>query len=164
MKEVRMDALIPNSPTLRLQFPPEIESRFWEDYHEKTISTSRLAVLMGLLLIAAFGFLDKTTAPQSYPIIWVIRYQIVVPILGLILLLTFFPRLKPWMQFVIAFGVLTSILGITAMGAVTHSGEAAFSTYYVGVLLALMAGYTFARLRFWYATAIGLIKIGRAHV
>jgi PAS domain S-box-containing protein len=159
MKEVRMDALIPQSLKFRLKFPPEIESKFQEDYHEKTISTSRLAVLMGLFLIAAFGFLDQTTAPQSYLIIWVIRYRIVVPILGLILLLTFFPRLKTWTQFIIACGVLVSTLGITAMGAVTHSGEAAFSTYYVGVLLALMAGYTFARLRFWHAAAIGLVTL-----
>src|SRR5436190_23126744 len=102
MKEVCMDVLIPQSLKFRLKFPPEIESKFQEDYHEKTISTSRLAVLVGLLLIAAFGFLDQSAAPQSYLLIWAIRYRIVVPLLSLILLLTFSPRLKTWTQFLIA--------------------------------------------------------------
>ncbi len=154
-----MDALNMPSPSIRLQFPSEMESRFRQDYYEKTISTSRLAIVMGLLLIAAFGFLDKTTAPESYSSIWMIRYRIVVPTLVLILFLTFLPRLKHWMQFIIAFAVLTSTLGITVMGAVTNPNEAAFSTYYVGVLLALMAGYTFTRLRFWYATSVGIITL-----
>jgi PAS domain-containing protein len=154
-----MDALIPQTPTLHLQFPPEIEEQFRKDYHEKTIGTARLAIAMSFLLMAAFGFLDKTTAPQSYLLIWMIRYRIVLPILGLILLLTFLSALKAWMQIILSGAVLTATLGITVLGAVTRPGEAAFSTYYVGVLLALMAGYTFARLRFWYATSIGLITI-----
>ena len=144
---------------IHLRFPPEMESQFQRDYYEKTITTSRLAIAMGLLLVAAFGFLDKTTAPQSYLSIWMIRYRIIVPILGLILFLTFLPQLKHWMQFVIAAAVLTSTLGITIMGVVTSPQEAAFSTYYVGVLLGLMAGYTFTRLRFWYAASIGLITL-----
>ena len=154
-----MDVLNLPHQFVRLRFPPEMESQFQKDYYEKTISISRLAIAMGLLLIAAFGFLDKTTAPQSYLSIWMIRYRIIVPILGLILFLTFLPQLKQWMQLVIAVAVLTSTLGITIMGAVTNPHEAAFSTYYVGVLLGLMAGYTFTRLRFWYAASIGLITL-----
>jgi len=136
-----------------------MEIRFQEDYHEKTISTSRLAILLGALLIIAFGVLDKVTAPESYPVIWIIRFGIVAPTLALLLGLSFSQRLMRGAQWIITMAVLASTVGITVMGAVTRPNEAAFSTYYVGVLLALMAGYTFVRLRFWYATLVGLITL-----
>jgi len=154
-----MDAQTSSLSTVRLQFPPEIEARFQEDYHEKTISTSRLAILLGILLIASFGLLDKLTAPESYSSIWIIRFGIVTPGLLLLLILTFIPSLMRWTQFVIGGAVLLTTLGITVMGALTQPTEAAFSTYYVGVLLALMAGYTFIRLRIWHAALVGLITL-----
>ena len=154
-----MDARNISSPSIRLQFPYELENRFQDDYRDKTISTSRLAVFLGLLLIMAFGLLDKITAPESYSLIWIIRFGIVAPTLALLLTLTFVPRWMPWTQWVITGAVLVSTIGITVMGAVTRPNEAAFSTYYVGVLLALMAGYTFARLRFWYAALVGLVTL-----
>lgn len=154
-----MDAQnIPTQP-LRLRFQDEMERRFQDDYHNKTIATSRLAVLLGLVLIVAFGLLDQISAPESYSLIWVIRFGVVAPILTLVLVVTFVTRLRSRTQWIITSAVLVSTIGITVMGAVTRSSEAAFSTYYVGVLLALMAGYTFCRLRFWYATLAGIITL-----
>ncbi|MEP6894726.1 MAG: hypothetical protein ABI986_03870 [Chloroflexota bacterium] len=86
-----MDVQTSSLSTVRLQFPPEIEIRFQEDYHEKTISTSRLAMFLGILLIATFGLLDKLTAPETYSAIWIVRFEIVTPGLLLLLILTFIP-------------------------------------------------------------------------
>lgn len=148
-----------HDPSIRLRFAPEEEARFQEDYNEKTIATSRLAILVGVILITAFGFLDKTNAPESYALIQMIRFHFVVPALVLFLLLTLISRLKNWTQHFVAGASLISTLGIIFMGAVTLPSEVTFSTYYVQVLFMLMVGYTFTRLRFWYAAFAGAVTL-----
>jgi PAS domain S-box-containing protein len=55
--------------------------------------------------------------------------------------------------------VLSGGLGIAATSAVAGPTEAAYTTYYAGLILVIMWGYTFIRLRFWYATLTGWVIV-----
>src|SRR5574339_863467 len=71
------DALYPQAD--RLQFSNEIEEQFREDYHANTISTTRLALVLGLILYSAFRILDVYAVPISKEVAWFIRFGIVAP-------------------------------------------------------------------------------------
>ena len=46
------------SQAKRLRFPAEVETRFREDYFVNTVSSTRIALILGIVLYAAFGILD----------------------------------------------------------------------------------------------------------
>ncbi len=73
------DTLYPQADKLR--FPDEIEEQFREDYHANTVSTTRLALVLGLILYSLFGILDIYAIPISKDIVWIIRYGIVAPVI-----------------------------------------------------------------------------------
>ena len=145
--------------TNRLRFPREMETLFDDDYYTKSISTTRLALLLGMVLVTIFSLLDILAAPAALPVIWTIRFGVICPVFGLVLFLTSRPLFKRWMQPLLSLAVLTGGLGIAAMSAVAQPTEAAYTTYYAGLILVIMWGYTFIRLRFWYATLTGWIIV-----
>src|SRR5215207_571963 len=65
----------------KLRFPEEVEEQFLQDYHANTVSTTRLALILGLVLFSLFGFLDIYAVPISKNIVWFIRYVIVAPVI-----------------------------------------------------------------------------------
>src|SRR5919106_6416171 len=66
----------------KLRFPDEaIETQFRKDYHANTVGTTRLALVLGLILYSLFGILDVYAIPVSKDIVWIIRYGIVAPVI-----------------------------------------------------------------------------------
>jgi hypothetical protein len=65
----------------KLRFPDEIEAQFRKDYQTNTIGTTRLALVLGLILYSLFGILDVYAIPISKDIVWIIRYGIVAPVM-----------------------------------------------------------------------------------
>src|ERR671924_1720646 len=66
----------------KLRFPDEvIETQFRKDYHANTVGTTRLALVLGLILYSLFGILDVYAIPISKEIVWMIRYGIVAPVI-----------------------------------------------------------------------------------
>ena len=74
----------------KLQFPPEMEAQFREDYHVSTVATTRLALVLGLVLYSVFGIVDIYAVPVSKNSVWFIRYAIVAPVIIIALLMTDF--------------------------------------------------------------------------
>ena len=149
------DSLYPQAD--RLRFPADIEAEFREDYQANTISTTRLALILGLILYSLFGILDIYAIPISKDIGWIIRYGIVAPVILLALVASFQPRLQKYTQALMCLVVAVSGLGIVAMISITREAEFGNRFYFTGLILISMWGYSLSRLRFWYAVLANLI-------
>src|ERR1044071_7792644 len=155
-----LDSLYPQADKLR--FPTEIEEQFREDYHLNTVSTTRLALVLGLILYSVFGILDVYAIPISKDIVWIIRYGIVAPVILITLVASYTPAFQKYTQPLMALVVAISGLGIVAMISITREAEFGNRFYFTGLILISMWGYSLSRLRFWYAVlANAVIMIDR---
>jgi len=150
-----LDSLYPQADKLR--FPDDIETEFREDYRVNTISTTRLALVLGLILYSLFGILDIYAIPISKHFVWIIRYVIVAPVIVLTLIASYSGALQKYTQALMCVVVAVSGLGIVAMISITHEAEFGNRFYFTGLILISMWGYSLSRLRFWYAVLANLI-------
>ena len=142
----------------RLRFPDEVvEAQFRKEYLANTISTTRLALILGLILYSLFGILDIYAIPFSKDIVWIIRYGIVAPVVVAALVASFDTSLQKYMQMFMCIVVAVSGLGIVAMISITTEAEFGNRFYFTGLILISMWGYSLLRLRFWYAVLANII-------
>ena len=145
----------------RLRFPPEIEAQFREDYHANTVSTTRLALVLGLVLYSAFGILDIYAVPISKDIVWFIRFGVVAPVIVFALAASYVDIFERYTQALMGAVVAVSGLGITVMIAVAREAEFGSRFYFTGLILISTWAYGLSRLRFGYAVlANSIILIG----
>jgi adenylate cyclase len=149
------DSLYPQADKLR--FPVEIEEQFREDYHVNTVSTTRLALVLGLILYSLFGILDIYAIPISKDIVWIIRYGIVAPVILITLVASYIAIFQRYTQALMCLVVAVSGLGIVAMISITREAEFGNRFYFTGLILISMWGYSLSRLRFWYAVLANLV-------
>jgi len=142
---------------LTLSFSGDLEQAFRDGYFQNSLWHVRLAFLMGIFLYGFFGFLDAWMVPDAKYMLWFIRYVIFVPYGIGIFLFSFSRHFKKYMQVSIAFGVLISGLGITAM--ILIAPYPASYSYYAGLLLVFIYGYTFVKLRFIWASLTGWLIV-----
>ncbi len=145
----------PRMHWLTLRFGEPIEHEFLEQYVQNSLPAMRAAIVIGIGIYAVFGLLDPLIVPDVKAQVWFIRYAIACPILLLGLSSTFVPRLHPFMQSLLALLLVFAGFGIIAMVAIS-SPPGSF-LYYAGLILCVMFGYAFLRLRFVHAVAAGLI-------
>jgi hypothetical protein len=139
---------------ITLQFDGDTERDFMEDYFHKSLKYVRFAILSGLFLFAAFGYMDGKLIWETKDEIWMIRYAVVCPFLLLAFFFTFTSLFKRHMQATVSLAILVPGLGVIAMMLVSpRYGD----LYYPGLMLVIMYAYTFIRLRFVYATACSLV-------
>lgn len=149
------DSLYPQADKLR--FPDGIEAQFREDYQANTVSTTRLALVLGLILYSLFGILDIYAIPISKDIVWIIRYGIVAPVILIALIASYSAVFQKYTQALMCVVVAVSGLGIVAMISVTREAEFGNRFYFTGLILICMWGYSLSRLRFWYAVLANLV-------
>ena len=147
------------SQAKRLHFPAGIETRYREDYFVNTISSTRIALLLGIVLYAAFGILDLYAAPLSWQSAWIIRYGIVIPLLVLTLFISYVEELREMVQPATCFSAIMAGLGVAYMIAITNEVEYGNRFYVTGLLLISIWSYSLARLRFGYAVLANIIII-----
>ena len=140
----------------KLRFPPEIEAKFREDYHVNTITTTRFAMFLGIVLYSVFGILDIYAAPVSKNIIWFIRYGIVDPFFIFLLAISYGKRFQNYIQLLVCIGVIVAGLGITTGITIVRENEFASTFYFSGLLLVSMWSYGLCRLQFRYAVLANL--------
>jgi adenylate cyclase len=142
----------------KLRFPDGvIETQFRQDYHANTVSTTRLALVLGLILYSLFGILDIYAIPFSKDMVWIIRYGIVAPVIIAALVASYVKSLKKYTQIFMCIVVAISGLGIVAMISITTEAEFGNRFYFTGLILISMWGYSLSRLRFWYAVLANVI-------
>jgi class 3 adenylate cyclase len=139
----------------RLRFPPDLEPIFAEDHFARSLGVIRFAIILAIVLYAAFGVLDLFIVPDVAGSIWIIRYAIVCPVAIVVLGLTFTRSFKAVSQPVLAGLAALCGLGIVAMVAIADPSASAL--YYAGLLLVIPYAYSLLRLRFVYATAAAVV-------
>jgi class 3 adenylate cyclase len=135
----------------RLRFPPDLEAAFTEDHFLRSLAFIRFALILAIVLYAAFGVLDLFIVPDEAASIWIVRYAIVCPVFLAALGLTFTRWFEPVAQPVLSALAALCGLGIVAMVAIANPSASAL--YYAGLLLVIPWAYSVLRLRFLYATA-----------
>jgi class 3 adenylate cyclase len=143
----------------KLRFPEAIESRYREDYFINTISSTRIALILGIVLYSLFGILDLYALPISRESAWIIRYGIVVPLFSLTLALSYAQELHEFVQPATCFSAIMAGLGVAYMIAITNEVEYGNRFYVTGLLLISIWSYSLARLRFGYAVLANLVMI-----
>ncbi len=138
---------------ITLSFPGKLENVFLEKYFQDSLRQVRVAALLGIFFYGIFGILDASLVPEAKYQLWFIRYAIVCPFLCMIFLFSFSQHFKKYMQVSIASAVLVGGFGIIWMTAVAPS-PASYS-YYAGLILVFIYGYTFFKLRFIWALLTG---------
>lgn len=146
---------------LSLSFSGELQSLedgFREDYFRKSLKYVRFSLVLGSFFYGVFGLLDTKLVSENQTILRIIRYGIVCPSVLVVFLFSFSSHFnKHNMQALLAGLMTLAGLGIIAM-IVVIPPPVAFS-YYPGLILVFMFGYTVIRLRFEWATLVGWIIV-----
>ncbi len=141
---------------LTLSFSAEsgkLEKEFLEDYYLKYINQVRISLFIAIIFYSIFGILDAQLMPQMRNQFWFIRYAVFCPITALILASSFTSFYKKYMQFSLAFTVVLAGLGIIVM--IVIAPPPVNYSYYAGLMLIFIFGYSFIRARIVWATVAG---------
>jgi len=141
---------------LTLSFRDEsglLEKEFLEAYYLKFINQVRISLFIAIIFYSLFGILDAQLMPEMRNQLWFIRYVIFCPLTAFILLLSFLPGYKKYVQLSLAFVVVLAGLGIVTM--IIIAPPPVNYSYYAGLMLIFIFGYSFIRARFIWATLSG---------
>jgi len=142
---------------ITLSFPGALEDDFLADYFKKSLKHVRIALLLAIFFYSIFGLLDAWLVPEAKKSFWLIRYAIFVPFVTAVFLFSFYKNFQKYMQFSIAAVILIAGLGIIAM--ILLAPYPTNYSYYAGLILVFIYGYTFFKLRFLYATIAGWLIV-----
>jgi signal transduction histidine kinase/ActR/RegA family two-component response regulator len=142
---------------LTLAFKGEIrqyEKAFRDDYFNHSLNPMRFSLVLSIFFFGIFAFLDALLLPELKSMFWFIRFGIISPILIGVILFSFFPVFKKYMQPVLAALMYLTGLAIIVM-TIFAANVAGNYTYYAGLFLIFLLGYTLIKARFIYATVVG---------
>ncbi len=134
-----------------------MEKPFLDDYFISSLSIVRFAIIFGILIYSVFGILDAYLIPEKKHIFWLLRYAFFCPLAIGIFLFSFTSLFKKMLQQTLLFLVIVAGAIIIIM-TVIASPPVNFS-YYAGVILVFMMGYTVIRLQFIWATIAGWLLV-----
>jgi signal transduction histidine kinase len=141
-----------------LSFSGDFEDAFQEYYFHDALRHIRIALAVGLFFYAIFGLLDAWLVPDAKQKLWFIRYAVILPYVSTIFLFSFSRHFKKYGQLATASSLLVAGFGIIAM--IVIAPYPASYSYYAGLLLVFIYGYSFLKLRFaWASTTMWLIVI-----
>ena len=138
---------------LTLSFPKEIEREYKEEYFRKSLKHVRIAMLLAITFFAVFGIMDSWLVPGAKKQLWFIRYVIYCPSILALYQFSYTKHFKHYMQLCIALSVLLAGMSIIAM--ILIAPAARYYSYYAGLILVFIFGYTFFKLQFIWATIVG---------
>ena len=133
----------------------DIEKKFRKEYFEKSISMLRISFVTIIILYGAFGYIDIISSESYYPIFFTIRFLVVIPLLGAVLLFSFNKHFEKYWQSLLSLCYIVAGSGIIYM--LLKNPENIY--YYGGLFLIFNAGYFFIKLRFYSATLSGILLL-----
>jgi len=140
-----------------LAFSGEIrkyEKAFRNDYFIRSLNPMRFSLILSVFFFGIFAFLDALLLPELRNIFWFIRFGIITPALVAVIVFSITPAFKKFMQPVLALTMYVTGLSIIVM-IIFAANKADHYTYYAGLILIFIIGYTFIKIRFIYATISG---------
>jgi signal transduction histidine kinase/ActR/RegA family two-component response regulator len=129
------------------------EEQFHDDYFVKSLNPVRFSLILSMIFYGAFAFLDAVMVPGLKEVFWVIRFGVVFPVLLIVFVFSYSKAFKTYMQSIISFSMFTTGLGIIIM--IIYATKVEVYSYYAGLILIFIFGYTFIRARFIYASVAG---------
>jgi signal transduction histidine kinase/ActR/RegA family two-component response regulator len=161
-KDYIMPATLPGPEAMEvnpvtLSFSGDLEEAFLEDYYKNSLSLVRFSLLIGIFMYGFFGILDARLVPDMTEKLWTIRFAIVCPVLLGVILFSYSSHFKKYFQMAVSTAMLTAGLAIVAMIYIIP--PPVNYSYYAGLILVLIWGYTFTRVRFIWATTAGWIIV-----
>jgi two-component system cell cycle sensor histidine kinase/response regulator CckA len=135
----------------------KLEAPFLSDYYRVSLPHIRISLVLGALLYSAFGILDAVLMPEHKLTIWFIRFIIVCPVICGTLMVTFSKSFERYMQSLLAGVYVIAGAGIICM--IVIAPPPINYSYYAGLLLVFMWGYTFIRIRFLWASLAGWVQV-----
>jgi hypothetical protein len=133
----------------------EFENHFLLAFYSGSLNKVRFALLIAVIFYAVFGILDVYFIPEYKFKFWTIRYLIVIPLLLSILAFSFTRIFKRKIQFISSIVVFLS--GISVIAIVWLSPADLNNYYYSGLILIIIMNYGLLRLRFVWASTIGIL-------
>ena len=141
-----------------LSFDKDLERAFQQYHFQDSLRHVRIALVVGLFFYAIFGVLDASLVPGAKHELWFIRYAIIFPYVLVVYLFSFSRHFQKYIQLSLASALLISGLGIIAM--ILIAPYPASYSYYAGLILVFIYGYTFIKLRFiWASVTCWLIVV-----
>src|SRR5664279_5387808 len=141
---------------LTLTFKGELssyEKGYQDDYFIKSLNPFRFSLVLSMIFYGAFAFLDTVAVPELKGVFWFIRFGIVFPVLVGVFIFSYSRLFKKVMQFIISCIMFITGLGIIIM--IIYAAKVQNYSYYAGLILIFIFGYTFIRARFIYAIIAG---------
>ncbi|MGA2527471.1 MAG: PAS domain S-box protein [Smithellaceae bacterium] len=135
----------------------KLEAPFLSDYYRVSLPHIRISLVLGALLYASFGILDALLMPEQKSTIWFIRFVIVCPVLFGTFLASFSKSFERYMQPLLAGVYILAGGGIICM--IVIAPPPVNYSYYAGLLLVFMWGYTFIRILFIWASLAGWVLV-----
>jgi signal transduction histidine kinase/ActR/RegA family two-component response regulator len=129
------------------------EKEYQEDYFLKSLNPVRFSLILSMIFYGAFAFLDAITVPTLRQVFWFIRFGIVFPVLIAVYVFSYFKLFKKYWQFVISCSMFITSFGIIVM--IIYGAKVENYSYYAGLILIFIFGYTFIRARFIFASIAG---------
>jgi signal transduction histidine kinase/ActR/RegA family two-component response regulator len=142
---------------ITLSFSKDIEKNFLDDYFKNSLNLVRVSLLAGIIFYGLFSILDAQLFPDLKGKLFFIRFAVVSPLLMFLIILSYFHLFKKYFQALVATAMIVAGSGIIIMIYITPP-PANFS-YYAGLILVFIWGYSFTRVRFIWATLAGWIIV-----
>ena len=140
-----------------LSFSGNLEEAFLEDYCKNSLYLVRFSLLIGIIMYGFFGILDAQLVPDMKERLWTIRFVIVCPVLLAVILFSYSSHFKKYFQLAVSIAMVTA--GLAIINMISIIPPPVNYSYYAGLILVFIWGYTFTRIRFVWATTAGWIIV-----
>jgi signal transduction histidine kinase/ActR/RegA family two-component response regulator len=141
---------------LTLTFKGELEKyekEFQDDYFRKSVNHFRFSLVLSMIFYGSFAFLDSVMVPMFKETLWFIRFGLVFPVCIIVFIFSYSKGFRKYMQQIITFIMFTTGFGIIIM--IMYASQRGVYSYYAGLILIFIFGYTFIKARFIYASLAG---------
>jgi len=133
------------------------EPEFLNDYFVKSLNPFRVSLILAMIFYGGFALLDAATVPELKEIFWFIRFAVIFPVMLSVFAFSYFKTFRKYMQLLITCIMLVTGIGIIVM--IILGARISNYSYYAGLILIFIFGYTFAKARFLYASFAGWLIV-----
>ncbi|MFW5820886.1 MAG: sensor histidine kinase [Bacteroidota bacterium] len=139
------------------KFEPKLEAEFREKYFRENIMHIRVALLLAIIIYAAFSLLDYILAPELFNDFFIIRFVFIIPIVLSVFLFSYYHAFKKYHQLLMLTVFMATGAGLIIMVylAVISNHPLVSSLYSFSLVLVFFFGYIILKLRYTLASISG---------
>lgn len=124
-----------------------------------TPQTYRVGIILAFVIYGAFGYLDYYAMPSNYVDSWILRYAVIVPLLVVAYALSYHKQFIKYRKVALFLLLISGLLGILYMIAISVPGDLAYYSYYAGLILVMLWACFVFRINFANAVFITVATV-----